>query len=760
MAVDTYFERFFLEFDSEPDGSGDIFHYRVSLQQRLPSDNPAPTPLRLEGAPSPFVVSLQNNDDPLMVLRTASARISFANDIALSELLATDGFEWRVTLTRVEDAKRLYVGYITAEAYTQPAVESTTIYTVNAESPMAPISAVAMPLDGIGMLSIGELLAMAINTTLIRDIERVYLPAIFSSKDSSEVKDYAEILQWKFSISQYMNDDYTDDGISDKYSSYAEAISAICELFGWSLVDNGDGSIYFISPGYQGSYMEIAVSQLQATFIPAITKPRLIDSKSLFSTDDGNTVSFRQGYGGVIFTAEATEPKVVLPSVDANVMSQSFTRETVTAEVYSGDLNNPARYKAEVANIDTIVRNNPFKLYGYFLDTTLGTPEWKEITPVGKPTTTTTIVGANFRRFDWCDPADLNLDADNPKRGWSFTDALVLNDVAVYYDSDVGKLYNMRLPAELPLIKAESKSCFASRGALVVDFSMMISPFDGFYMVDSNLFEGGSIKDAVEYLSHDHFSVDTTYWLYNQYVIVSIKVGDKYFNGTEWINDHATFSIPVSTDRTQWRPVLSNKTVDMLYEGDKGYYIPIDTPMSGKLEFCVYAGLYPAYTGMSDHIGTIPLRYFKDLTVRFEPVIENRISTDADLTYSRVFSRGYKENVSKSLRLHSSINASEYSSSLYDGAYNAIDVLYRTTSATAAKPEQFLLDEYQRVYGRSMRRWRCGTWYRDLSPVDVYNVASDDVVAMLTGYTADFAESTMEVYLSDMKSVKIVRNVK
>lgn len=753
----SYYERFFIEFDSMPNGDGDIFHYRVSLQQRLhlPAMSSAPTPIRLEGGPSPFVVSLQNDDDPLKPLRTASARISFANDISLAELLAADAFEWRVTLTRVEDAKRVFVGYLTAEVYTQPAVDGPTIFTVNAASPMAAISATAMPLEDKGMVTIGELISMAIDTTVIRDIDRVYIPAIYSTKNNASAKDYAEILKWKFSTSQYVNNDYADDGMADKYSPYSEALTSICELFGLAIVDQGDGSLYFISPAYQGAYMEVGVSQLTGSFTPTLSSPAFIDSTALFSIDNADTVEYWQGIGGVRLTASAQNIDIALPSIESSVKEQTFSRKTVTAQKYSGDSLTPTSYNAEVATIETVVDARHFKLPKYYLTIdSSGSPVWNEVSDEALDKQGS--VGAYYKRFDWCNPADLEPDAETPKRSWSFTDALMVNDVGWYASS--GQQYNVRLPDSLPLIKVEINDCFVGRGALVIDFALMASAIEGFYMVEDNVFEGGNIEGSILNLSKNTVAVDTKYWLSAKNIEMSLRIGDRFFNGSSWVSRTATFSIPVSVDKAQWHPVSSNKTVDMLYEGDSGYYIPVDAPMSGALELCVYPSFYP-FSGVSQYSGSVPFSYLKGLSLSFAANIETRIATDADLTFSRVFGNSYKDQITKTLKLHSKVNAAEQSSLIYDAQGLPLDTLYRTTSVDAAKPEQFLLDEYERVYGRAQRRWRRGTWCRDLNPADVYNIATSDSAGVLTGYTADYSEAVIEMYISDVKTIKMMKYV-
>ena len=223
-----YYERYYIDVTSAPTGDGEVFTYHVSLQQRLviPSFGSEPIPVELDGGRSPFVVSLQNEANPLMPMRSASARISFVDNIDLGELLPADAFEWRVELTRTTDGAKIFVGYLTAEVYTQPASGGVNVVTVNAASPMVPIAATAMPIEDKGALTIGELIRMAIETS--SDIQTVYIPAIYSLKNNASAADYADLLRWRFSTGNFLR--FTDEAVSGKNvecDTYQVALEAV-----------------------------------------------------------------------------------------------------------------------------------------------------------------------------------------------------------------------------------------------------------------------------------------------------------------------------------------------------------------------------------------------------------------------------------------------------------------------------------------------------------------------------------------------------
>ena len=237
-------------------------------------------------------------------------------------------------------------------------------------------------------------------------------------------------------------------------------------------------------------------------------------------------------------------------------------------------------------------------------------------------------------------------------------------------------------------------------------------------------------------------------------VKASLRIGNVYWNGVAWEGQFKTFDIPITSATAEWHPVDSNKTIMMPYEGDSGYYAEIYSPRSGDVELCIYTGTSQLGSGY-------PLRLeMKDLSLSYIPTLDYVAIENVDSKFYRDLAAGFTEQRDVSLPLHSRINNAEQMSLLFSGSYKVIDKLYRTTSTTAEKPERFLLDEYERVYGRTLRRWRRGMWLRDLSPIDMFTApSSEDSVLMLSGYTMDFGENTGEMYVTEVRIVKMVKYV-
>jgi hypothetical protein len=99
----------------------------------------------------------------------------------------------------------------------------------------------------------------------------------------------------------------------------------------------------------------------------------------------------------------------------------------------------------------------------------------------------------------------------------------------------------------------------------------------------------------------------------------------------------------------------------------------------------------------------------------------------------------------------------EQATVLYDGDGKMVDAVFSTSGAVSQKLEEHLLDEYERLYARPMRRWRRGAWLRDLIPITVFS--GDDASMTVTGYTADVEENIVSVFFSDCELGKIEKYV-
>lgn len=745
-----YTDRYYIDFTSAPDDAGVCQNYRIVLRQRSATADAA-TPVELMGGDKPFVLSLGNDADPLIWKRTATAQISFFDDVDLSAILPVDATEWQVTLIRTGDSKQVFIGYLTAEIYTQPAIEGPNIVTINAASPMVPILAATMPLANIGKLTIGELIHMALATC--SGITQVFMPAMYALDIPTEASQYTDILRMTISSSPYVsvNEVATVTGEEFNYDTFEKPLEALCTLFSWSLIDSGDGSLYFISPGWNHDYMQLTPDNLLAKspFTPALVTPQIFAEDAIQPVDMSDVIEIRQGVGSVLASVNIKENSVELPSPKSYIRSQAFSRASYQITSPVGDV-----AKTEVAEVETKLYQTKVRLphYRYSILSSPGADgklyKWDRI---NDDTPDSTLAGAEWIRFDVCDPADLEAATENRKVSWKFQEAFRVQQFAT--DAVLGA-QSAEIPDDLPLIEMDMQGGNFTSGAFRLNFSIRANAGKGFFCPEDGKVQGGSLKEPTENVWGELISY---FWQEGLRFRASLKVGDYYFTGSSWSYGKAIFNMTVPPTSAEWHSVKTNKTIEMPYDGDSGFYMPITEPISGPIELRIYA--VKRVPEDSAVIFELPF-YIKDLSFEYMPELDFTVAKPSDTTYYRAFNLHFTEEKEVGLSLHSRINSSEQMSLIYENEATPLDTLYRSTHISSAKPEVFLLDEYQRIYARAIQRWRRGMMLRDLQPFDVFTrPAATDSVLMLSGYTIDFDENMVEAYLSDVPTVSITHYV-
>lgn len=743
----VYHKRYFINFMGMPDENSSGRSYCVEFYKRGDSADAIPEVVELQGSGSPFLHSLNDSEDLLAPLRTSTARISFIDDISLQELLPKDAFEWQVRLLRLDDSKQLFIGYLTAEVYTQPNIEGPNVVTVNAASPLTPIAATTMQLVDVGSLSIGRLLHMALSEC--EGVDSVYIPAMYTINKATSLADFTDILHWQFSSSNFIKT--SDSGIVTgelfECDTYSAALEAICKLFGWSLTDVGDGSLYFVSPGYTGRYMQIGKYQLLASgFVPTVVSPTIIDEGYLFPVDASNTIDFRQGVGSAVVTAAVSTADLDFLDIGGLVRSQTLNQgenSVYIDNIYTGEAE---IFTAQYTELEAKILESRLQLKSYVLD---DNNEWIEAS------SSPNNAGATFEKIDWFDPAMLDENAAEKKVEWNFEDVIRVKE---HYDK-------VLIPKDYPLITAKSRGGAFSSGAFVIDFSIMASPVAGYYIPHDPYWQGGSMKEPRSGVSWNTNMVSFPYWgttVGGGYsaLNVSLRAGGKYYDGEKWVDSFTQFIIKVSNESAQWHAVISNKTLDMPYSGSSGWYIPINELLAGSVEFNIYQSFATEANLNIPEIGKLPLIpnvYIKGLTLKYVEEYSFNPVTTKDATFYKGFNSSFKEKLDVSLPLHSRINSSEQMSLVFDGFSTAIDTVWRTTATEAAKPERFLLANIERLYSRPLTSWRTASSLREVTPFDMFS--KPDGVLPLMGYTINYAVGVIELHLTKVESEKELRYV-
>lgn len=731
--------------------------YRVELWQRLEDGSATPEVVELDGAPSPFEFSLSNDDDPMLPIRTSTAKISFVDDIDLVELLPADGFEWRVVLMNADDNTAVFTGYLTGEVFTQPFVEGPNIVTVNAVSATVPALASTMDIVGRSYLRIGEVIAMAVR--LCDNISEVYIPAMYFVDNSVSYAHYTDLLRLRFSAWRYMSlaSDPQITGEDYDCRTYSDALTDICQLFGWSLVDVGGSALHFVAPGYTGAYLRLALADLEndSIFTPRLVYPTTTPSEALTPIDAGDTLEVRQGYRAVVITPEVEESATQIADIKSQVKSWAYTRESVEIKTISnaGDFSSQWHNAVVGKKVATLVKGSVtlprYRCIDAHLEGAQVVGTWEEVTDGSVDSDKD--VAAQYIEIDSCAPADVTLtDGEIKKREWSFQQAIRVREYALLKGVVGAGTYAADLPTDYPLIKMTGSAGLLTGGALVINFDMRAVVADGFYIPADGYISGGSISGDYYGYTADIYGA---YWGKSKVVSLSLRVGEWWWDGSSWRLTASRFSIPISSAAGEWHSVVTNKTVDMPYSGGAGHYIAIPAEVQGDIELCVYPRL-SAFEEFADP-GVNPSGYYaiadiRGLSVTYAPQLNYADMGNEAAPYYRDFKRSFPNERELSLPLHSRISSAAQTSLIFKESPNPLDTLVR--GGVEQKPEQFLLDDYQRLFANISRRWRRGVAVNAINPINAWRQDAEHIL-MPTGATINYAEGVGEVYLTEIKSM-------
>ena len=777
--IDTsiwYRTHYAIPFTGEVDGAS--MDYCIYLDRATDLTDPRPEVVELDGGPKPFVLSFDNNEELLPTTRVSRAQISFVDDIDLGNFISGSGMSWRVRLVRVYDNVQIFFGYLSGETFTQPYIDGTNIITINAVSPTVPMMAASMPIAERGMITVGEALAMIVREMYSRIehegrmLKYIYMPTIFNTESGSY--DYTTILRLKFSVGNFVkrNEDYILTGEEYVCDTYAELINALCLFFGWTMCDIGDDCIYFVSPAHKGDYMCLEPADLtsEEAFPHIEVKPAIFEQDVITATDTADTVDCRQGVGAITINIAGTEAAVEMPDIATQVQKWSLEQRSYAAEIdfFYTPSDTTIVFSYGAKKTPTLTKGNvTLPKYQCIIEQQSdGSIKhvWEEIED------STAVEGVIFQgqylETDFGNYNDTIPDGNGVinKRSWAFKKIYRIEEARLV---DVGKPqpYLIQIPHYKPVIKFHQQLTALHGGALVINFSMRATTIEGFFIPEDFYIAGGnigasrigSVKPATyeEFYQYSYYPV---FWGYkDKQVLAKLRVGDLYWNGADWDTMSATFTIPIDVTSGEWHGVQTNKTVEMPYSGDQGFFIPITTELVGDMELQILSGLTsPGQVGAgpagADYSNGRKLPYadIADLSISYAREIDYVVANSTSKKYYKNLGRKYPNTTEVSLPLHSRINNTDYVSLMRLPNSEAVDKLW--IDGKEQKPEAYLLDEYSRLYGRVIRRWRRGMYLHTLLPIDVFRGDSSDVSLMITGMSVDYADGTQQVYLSEVKN--------
>lgn len=311
----------------------------------------------------------------------------------------------------------------------------------------------------------------------------------------------------------------------------SEVLTYLMQFFSWTLYDY-EGSLYIIDADYAGQYRQ---------YNEALTFYTMASKNSATLQDIGfagnnNTIDVLPGYN-----------KVTVKAVN-NVFDDLVTNEDYDKLEWAGANSYSDKDKYDIKRF---LRPKSWKMHYYDKN--------RNETMLASSLINDDIFGAVLMK------EALFMGGGDPPTDYTWADSIQLRSATV----DGVMVFDEYEKETLPAFTMKGPNAVWKDGAIGIAGSMRF-PADR----HMNYFYDGGMK----------MSDETPF-------ACTLKIGDKYWNGTGWQSSFVRFDIVFETDSIKnWANIKGTKTPDMPYSGLSGYIVtlPSDTPLIGKLEFTMY----------------------------------------------------------------------------------------------------------------------------------------------------------------------------
>lgn len=311
----------------------------------------------------------------------------------------------------------------------------------------------------------------------------------------------------------------------------SEVLTYLMQLFSWTLYDY-EGSLYIIDADYTGQYRQ---------YNEALTSYTMASKNSATLQDIGfagsnNTIDVLPGYN-----------KVTVKAVN-NVFDDLVTNEDYDKLEWAGASSYSDKDKYDIKRF---LRPKSWKMHYYDKN--------RNETMLTSSLINEDIFGAVLMK------EALFMGGGDPPTDYAWADSIQLRSATV----DGVMVFDEYEKETLPAFTMKGPNAVWKDGAIGIAGSMRFSADRHMnYLYDGDM----KISDETPFAC-------------------TLKIGDKYWNGTGWQSSFIRFDIVFETDSIKnWANIKGTKTPDMPYSGLSGYIVtlPSDTPLIGKLEFTMY----------------------------------------------------------------------------------------------------------------------------------------------------------------------------
>lgn len=522
------------------------------------------TSTQLTGTPSPFVTQETDNKDLFIPVRRRTAKINIvtSNNSLLATMMPENNTQRMVQLieTVEQTETTLWQGFLTSQSFQQPWEPGYISITLQAKSIVGVLYDTYMPTEKrSGRYPIYQLITDALITIFGSAADASTYMSGLALIDEAEGRWLSAEFMWSLF---FQEEDITNEGSTEMAivpQSFGYVIENVFSLFGLTLRDNGTWLIgcdmtRLLSQSVTYQLYDLAgltSGTLSYTSVQSMDIP--LNTLLAIRTGTGNVQGWEQGKRSVDVTVDLSDGEIPVRTMPETNTDSSTVYEQRTYKTENGDDVQEGTIHMQFHAPRTGATS--FEEFFYFRwdyhnnyntgweDCSSGSPmnstqEYPSNDPYVQP-------GASSKATTGCVPV---------RWAWQSVDStseLVLQSGMMWvledltFNSESGEwgrwLYAMNSVLESAV----------SDGYLCIDFSYEMCNAPG--AQSQYHLHWGLLKN-----------VDITLRL-------TVTIGGKYWNGTEWTTSEANFTIRIKDGG-----IVTNKDTSMNVAAESGYFIPID----------------------------------------------------------------------------------------------------------------------------------------------------------------------------------------
>ena len=584
----------------------------------------------LTGAVSCFVVSGTDDDFVYTPIRPSSATIKVLDSDLLLDLYSINNQYAPVRLLR--NGVLEWTGFIRPEQFTQPYVPTAEVISVDCVCALS-------TLEKIEYKQINNLTGVVDLWTLIKTLisyakgsyRGVCIPWVYGSSSSmtGNVFERITLIENNF--------------IKEEMTLY-EVLEAVCKFLNWTVYDF-KGCLWFVDNDWTGTYR--MYDETLETFAEIQGNEILLQDVG-FNGSDSNTLDVVPGYNKASVKALNNVFDDVVKDEDYDSLETYANGGYLTKTYSSGDGSKAVRKQ--------FLKPKSWAVYAY-KNGLLGTLyNQDELNSMGVIQLNGVLGALLMKEAEYkC----LALDDYSPTdevTDFNYEDSV---QVRVDYTSSAS-LNTMGL---LPAVVMEGENAVYSDCAFSIDCRI-----DVYY------------DDDMTEPSKDYGS---------KLLNVCVQCGDRYYNGSSWVNEYSTFSIELDDNGA----IKSNRTPFTPYKSISGYVIPMDF-FVGKPIITVFCPVLSTYMTGSK------IRNLKFGYAKKEGVVEE--GENGDRVYENIVNEAYMSDAEEITFEISSYNrdGASFSKALLDNGW-LTNNLFCAVVGEMVRPEELMIRRIVNRYGET-----------------------------------------------------------